>query len=270
MRQLVFISLLLSFVILPVGVPSAKPQRAHSDQAKLDAEGNIYVSSDGGRLIKMADGGHCIVVMGALDQQTIGCQVSELSSASPEAALWSHRLEIYRRGGKTTALQTGEFIREWHFWNDGQQVEVYWDSRDAPGIHVLYDVATGRPIEKVADPPEASLLPQWAKDQAQLEDESVPMSAALTRERTMWIAKVLRQIQTIRPGMKRADLLKVFTTEGGFSFRFEQRFVHRECSYIKVDVRFRDTGADADNWREKPGDVIESISKPYLAWGIAD
>src|SRR6266566_3734307 len=62
----------------------------------------------------------------------------------------------------------------------------------------------------------------WMANKAQIQDESVPMSAVLTDERTKWIAKVLRQIGKIRPGMRRRDLLTVFTTEGGISTRTQR------------------------------------------------
>jgi hypothetical protein len=101
-------------------------------------------------------------------------------------------------------------------------------------------------------------------------DESVPTSAALTQERTMWISKVLRQIDKIQPGMRRKDLLKVFTTDGGLSNRFQRTYVHRECPYIKVDVRFRAANKELDALGEEPDDVIEAISRPYLAWGVMD
>ena len=51
-----------------------------------------------------------------------------------------------------------------------------------------------------------------------------------------WVAKVLKQIETVKVGMTRQDLLKVFTTEGGLSTRSWRTFVHKECGYIKVDV----------------------------------
>jgi len=38
-----------------------------------------------------------------------------------------------------------------------------------------------------------------------------------SRRRTEWVANSLREMETIKVGMTRADLLKVFTTEGGLS-----------------------------------------------------
>jgi hypothetical protein len=111
---------------------------------------------------------------------------------------------------------------------------------------------------------------QWAKSQAEIQDESVPMSADLTQERIKWIAKVLRQIGKIKSGMLRRDLLKDFTTEGGLSNRFQRTYVHVECSYIKVNVRFKAISSDRNVMEENADDVIESISQPYLAWGAID
>jgi transposase InsO family protein len=42
----------------------------------------------------------------------------------------------------------------------------------------------------------------------------------------------------IKPGMTREDVLRVFTTEGGLSFRTQQTYVLKGCPYIHVDVEF--------------------------------
>jgi hypothetical protein len=52
-------------------------------------------------------------------------------------------------------------------------------------------------------------------------------------------------MQKIKVGMTRADLLKVFTTEGGLSTSLNRTFVYRDCSYIKVDVEFEAVGRPA-------------------------
>jgi hypothetical protein len=97
------------------------------------------------------------------------------------------------------------------------------------------------------------------------------MSTELTQERTKWIAKALRQIGKIEPGMRRKDLLKTFTTEGGLSFRTQQTYVYIECPYIKMDVHFKAVdGGDEAGTNEHLNDIIESISQPYLQWGVYD
>jgi len=63
--------------------------------------------------------------------------------------------------------------------------------------------------------------------------------------------------------MSRADLLRVFGTEGGLSTRTHRTFVLKQCPMIKVDVDF----AAGDNEAE---DKIIQISKPYLDYGHYD
>jgi hypothetical protein len=46
--------------------------------------------------------------------------------------------------------------------------------------------------------------------------------------------------------------------------------VHTECPYIKVNVRFKVVSAESLELNEDPDDIIESISQPYLAWGVMD
>jgi hypothetical protein len=179
-------------------------------------------------------------------------------------------LEIYQKGGQRKTIGPGAPIRDWHFWKGGQQVAVYSGPRNKLGTYGLYDTTSADLIEKLPEPSDERLLPQWAKSRAEIEDESVPMSAELTQERTKWIAKVLRQIRKIKPGMRRRDLLKEFTTEGGLSNRFQRTYVDVECYYIKVNVRFKPIKGDHNVMEENADDIIESISQPYLAWGAMD
>lgn len=97
-----------------------------------------------------------------------------------------------------------------------------------------------------------------------------------SQEHTQWIAKSLQEIQSIKVGMTRADLLRVFTTEGGLSTGLNRTYVYRECPLIKVDVEFEPVGRPARDVEgrvtlsEADEDVIKKISKPYLEWSIVD
>ncbi|HEX3624938.1 MAG TPA: hypothetical protein VH280_05855 [Verrucomicrobiae bacterium] len=82
------------------------------------------------------------------------------------------------------------------------------------------------------------------------------------------IANALRQCQSIRAGMTRAELSKVFYTEGGLSTVTHRTYVYRDCPYIKVDVDFAPSAPKQDV--EKPTDNVIRISKPYLDWSVAD
>ena len=94
---------------------------------------------------------------------------------------------------------------------------------------------------------------------------------ALTRS----MDQVLKDVSSVQSGMTRAELLRVFTTEGGLSTRDEQRYVYRRCPFIKVMVTFRRPADADDDWggapeEERTGDIIQSISKPFLEYAIAD
>ena len=240
----------------------------YNKQAEFGNDGNIYVSSEQGKLIKMAELKHCSEASVAPDKQTVGCRVMQDQNFGNLVP--SLKLEIYLKGGQKQTIEPGAPIGDWHFWKDGQQVAISFGSRPGRRTYALYDSATGHVVQTLAEPAEDSLLPQWAKGRAQLQDESVPTNSALTEERTKWIAKVMRQIGKIEPGMTRRDLLKIFVTEGGLSNRFQRTFVHQECPYIKVNVRFKAVNGELDGLKEDPDDVIESISRPYLEWAIAD
>jgi hypothetical protein len=86
---------------------------------------------------------------------------------------------------------------------------------------------------------------------------------------TEWVASAIQQMETIKIGMTRADLLRVFAEEGGLSNRFGRRFSFRGCPYFKVDVRFTPVGAVNDS-RQYPSDRIASISRPFLERPILD
>ena len=89
-------------------------------------------------------------------------------------------------------------------------------------------------------------------------------------EHTEWIAKSLKEIETVKVGMTRADLLTVFKEEGGISTRTWRRYVYRDCPYIKVDVEFEPVGEPENQVNQSPRDKITKISKPFLEWSIVD
>jgi hypothetical protein len=81
-------------------------------------------------------------------------------------------------------------------------------------------------------------------------------------------------MQAVKVGMTRADLLKVFKTEGGLWTGLQRRYVYRECPYFKVDVEFEAVGRPAHDREgrvtlaERSEDLIKKISRPYLAFPI--
>jgi hypothetical protein len=99
---------------------------------------------------------------------------------------------------------------------------------------------------------------------------------ASNQDHAAWVAETLKRMQTIKPGMTRTDLLKVFTTEGGVSTGLQRTFVSQDCPYFKVDVEFEAVGRPS---REANGrvtlvegsqDIVVKISRPYLQFSIMD
>jgi hypothetical protein len=91
-----------------------------------------------------------------------------------------------------------------------------------------------------------------------------------------WVVRAMLRMQTIKPGMTREALLKVFTTEGGLSTGLQRTYVYPECPYFKVDVQFQAIGRpdrDGDGrvtLIEDRHDIIVKISQPYLQFSILD
>jgi hypothetical protein len=91
-----------------------------------------------------------------------------------------------------------------------------------------------------------------------------------------WVSDVLKRMQTIRPGMTRKTLLKVFTTEGGLSTGLQRTYVSRDCPYFKVSVEFQAVGRPSqdENGRvimvEGDEDIILKVSTPYLQFSVMD
>jgi hypothetical protein len=119
----------------------------------------------------------------------------------------------------------------------GRQQNVIGNAR----FEIKHNSSTGQPLQPVTLPGEPVI--DWGH--------------------TQWVSNVLLLITTIKPGMTRSDLLRVFTTEGGVSTRTHRTYVLKRCPTIKVDFEFSISGSEAD-------DKIAQISKPYLDYGHYD
>ena len=93
------------------------------------------------------------------------------------------------------------------------------------------------------------------------------LNAQAPPDHVAWVAKILKRMETIKPGMTRKTLLTVFTTEGGLSTRTQRTYVSQECPYFKVDVEFN---ATPNRDSEDPQDRITKISRPYLQFAVID
>jgi len=86
-----------------------------------------------------------------------------------------------------------------------------------------------------------------------------------------WLLDRMLEAESIRVGMSRVDLLRVFMPDGGFQRIPASRYVLYSCDLIKVDVEFR--FPEGTSPRNLPPDAeltILKISKPYLEPMIMD
>ncbi|HEX8810387.1 MAG TPA: hypothetical protein VF742_00210 [Terracidiphilus sp.] len=84
------------------------------------------------------------------------------------------------------------------------------------------------------------------------------------------VTQAIEAAGKIKAGSTREDVEKEFTTEGGLSTREERVYVFKECHLIKVVVTFSHDPSDNSLSEEAPGDVVKSVSKPFLQYPIAD
>jgi hypothetical protein len=208
--------------------------------------------------------GHCSTAQGTVDGETFACMV------------WDHdpvrfsdptQIEIYRRHKRICTIEPGSSIREWHFWREGKELAVYYGTKGGLGTYALYKARSGRQVDRVPGSLQPRTLPQWTKSQSQLDEESLPEGVAYSQQQVLWVLKVMSEINGVRAGMTRKELLKVFGEEGGLSTRTNRTYVYKACRYIKVNVIF--SRVDAKE-QESGDDKIVSISGPYLAYAIMD
>jgi hypothetical protein len=86
-----------------------------------------------------------------------------------------------------------------------------------------------------------------------------------------WLVERMQEATSIKTGMSRADLLKVFGADGGLQSIPPERYVLKSCRYIKVEVQFR-LGSPRPLAHIPPDEqiVILKISAPYLAYPTED
>jgi hypothetical protein len=80
--------------------------------------------------------------------------------SGPQAKSVAEALQIKRSGKVIRVIRTPMFIREWHFVDQGRQVEVFSGPLNGPGVHILVDIASGQTLATVRDPLGAD-APAW-------------------------------------------------------------------------------------------------------------
>jgi hypothetical protein len=161
--------------------------------------------------------------------------------------------------------------------HDGYRAVFSWAEIDATFTDRKVYVVTKRDgkVLSAKDGPYELIVPgekrysRWVRQLNLLRVEPLPTSTAYDSEQARWIDANLEELQSVKVGMTRAELLKVFMEEGGISTRRQRRYVYRRCGLVKVDVEFAPAG-DPNARTENPDDRIAKISKPFLERMISD
>jgi hypothetical protein len=158
---------------------------------------------------------------------------------------------------------------------DGYRAVFAWAELDPSFTDKAVYVVTkrdGKPLSD-SDGPFELVLPgekgnaRWVRQLSSLRVE--PNATPYRSKEARWIRENLAELESIKVGMTRDQLLKVFMGEGGISTRTWRHYVYRKCVNVKVDVEFSPVG-NTDRYGEGPEDQITKISKPYLAFMIGD
>jgi hypothetical protein len=79
-----------------------------------------------------------------------------------------------------------------------------------------------------------------------------------------WLEDRYKEATSIKPGMTRADLIKLFMEDGGFYGTQARPYVLRSCFLIKIEVKFdKPYGFDSRSVPDNEFKIVE-VSKPYL------
>jgi hypothetical protein len=167
------------YAVLPLAltlVCSLAAAQAPPNGAVSDEQTGVFVDSTDGHRIRMADLDHCVEAVTARDGETVGCLVSR--GMGDLGFVPQLQIEVYWTGGHKLVLTPGGPIRDWRFWKVGTQVAISFESGPGRIVYALFNAQTGELIERIPEPKNRSMLPQWAKSQIQIEDESVPAGPA--------------------------------------------------------------------------------------------
>ena len=95
-------------------------------------------------------------------------------------------------------------------------------------------------------------------------------AAAADDDQRRWLAARYAEAVSVRPGMSRRDLRRLFRPDGGLQTIPSSRYVLKSCAMIKVEVKFElPEGASREDFRDENVLIddrlkITEVSKPYL------
>ena len=91
----------------------------------------------------------------------------------------------------------------------------------------------------------------------------LPAQTANDQAHQQWLEERYKEAISIKPGMSRADLIKLFDEDGGIQMITATRYVLKSCRLIQIEVKFNAYGADFRSIPAKDLKIME-VSRPFL------
>lgn len=284
------IALLTLAALLSVGLASADPtvsgphKPGDLAQDRLRGMGSLLTPTDQVSLARM---GESWTSLPAAQAQRVSARLADLVSDD----------NLYVEDGRDDRDSSGEVLRVGKF---GQTMWVFL-RRDKPYVTIMQLDGNGMVIANYLP-----VLPKVVRLLQAVHPDDHGLSAFHPLPPPVAAAKAIpasaiARIATIKPGMTRADVLKVFTTEGGVSTTYWNHYVYRDYGLaaigrtdglvvvdggmIKVNVDFAPRDADVlwlngrgfwlhqndyrghphpTNIEGQPDDIILRVSPPYV------
>ncbi len=88
----------------------------------------------------------------------------------------------------------------------------------------------------------------------------------VSKEHNAWVEKCLKDFESIKIGMTRKEIDKVFPLAGGIQSASPGRYIHPTCPYFHIDIEFDFKRDKANQGRAitSDDDQVISVSKPYI------
>lgn len=131
--------------------------------------GNVRVVYRDGRTVQVTQNGDAKDAKISPDGRTVGWTIGTHKPCTD----WSvggtmfvnSQLVLFRNGKKLRILQApGTFIENWRFWNNGKYVAIGSRWHHGVGYCRLFDVKSGKLLERLTTPEVEAKKLKWAKD----------------------------------------------------------------------------------------------------------
>jgi len=150
-------------------------------------------------------------------------------------------------------------------------VEKVQNGKDTSDIYVLKNCRAIRTyftmITPSADAPEIGLPQKGPKGPLVFYTSRLildyPAKNTKLTENEQWLIPMIDDYHAIKPGMRRSELLKKFQQDDGLNTIPATRFVHENCSLVKMDANFEPETKNSDP-------IIHSVSLLYADPPVVD